>query len=69
MKDPPPRPFSELTPRRCTQSMPKLRARVESLTVAEVEALLESAAAAQSSRSSLPEAAAVVVDLPLRGAD
>ncbi len=69
MKNPPFHPFAELAHLPLHEVMPKLRARVESLTLAEVEALLRPAAATASSAppSSLAEAAAVVVGLPVSG--
>ncbi len=66
VKNPPPRPFAELAHRPLHAVIPKLRGRVESLMLAEVEALLGWAGEAPSSRgapSLLAEAAAVVVAL------
>jgi transcriptional regulator of acetoin/glycerol metabolism len=70
VKPPLPRPFSELAHLPLHEVLPKLRARVESLTLAEVEALVRPAAGSPSSPaapSSLTEAAAVVVGLPTPG--
>ncbi len=71
MKNSPPRPFAELAYLPLHAVMPKLRARVESLTLAEVEALLGWAAAEAPSSpgapSSMAEVAAVVVGLPTPG--
>jgi transcriptional regulator of acetoin/glycerol metabolism len=66
VKPPPPRPFSDLAHLPLHEVLPKLRARVESLTLAEVEALVRPARETPSSPvapSSLAEAAAVVVAL------
>jgi transcriptional regulator of acetoin/glycerol metabolism len=70
VKNPPSRPFAELAHLPLHAVMPKLRARVESLTLAEMEALLGWAAETPSppgAPSSLAEAAAVVVGLAPAG--
>lgn len=70
VKPPPPRPFAELAHLPLHAVLSELRARVDSLTLAEVEALMRPFAKAPSSPgapSSLAEAAAVVVGLPTPG--
>jgi DNA-binding NtrC family response regulator len=70
VKNPPPRPFAELAHLPLHEVMPKLRACVDRLTLAQVEALVRPAAEVPSSPaapSSLAEAAAVVVGLPVPG--